>query len=272
MYLPAMIASRPDVAMIIAGFLGQLYFFTPVTLVCFQGCVRGRRPAGEEPVHRADWMPLLLFCMAVLICASSQSLAYSGFQIHVDAPALGYAGLACVMTSRALFAPRRGLRLPGMTSIALLVALAVFTKQTLLPLLPALALAVAVRRGLPTAAVFGAILVVAIGVVLGILGAVFGFEAMAFHAIAIPLAHPRDKSFLSVIPGPRANASPCSRCRWLCSCAGAHCAPAMWARPRIESRLQAQARGSRSCSPPARACRRRCSLSPSRGAPSTTGR
>lgn len=197
MYLPAMIASRPDVAMVIAGVLAQIYFFAPVALVCFR---RQAAPADRAGL-RPRGMPSLLSCLAVLICASSQSLAYSGFQIHVDAPALGFAGLACVAACRACSQDRGRFEfLVWMTGVGVLAALAVFTKQTLLPLLPALVIGVGMRRGLPAAAGLSAILVAAVVATLGVLGGLFGFREMAFHAVAVPMAHPRDKSLLSIVP------------------------------------------------------------------------
>ena len=197
MYLPAMIASRPDVAMIIAGILGQIYFFAPVALVCFGGHAPPPGSVGPRP----RCLPSLLFCLAVLVCTTTQSLEYSGFQIHVDAPALGFAGLACLAACHSSPNPRGGVRFMGwLAGVGVLAALAVFTKQTLLPLLPALVVTVGMRRGLATAGALCAMLAVAVGVTGGLLGAVFGFREMAFHAVLVPLAHSRDKSLLSVVP------------------------------------------------------------------------
>jgi hypothetical protein len=118
-------------------------------------------------------------------------LHYSGFRIHVDAPALGFAGLSCLMILSGTRRQSVGMRpLTWMAVAGVLATLAVFSKQTLAPVLPALVVYVCVSQGLHAGVRFAAVLAVVLGFFTGLFGWAFGFRELAFHAFVVPGSHP----------------------------------------------------------------------------------
>jgi uncharacterized membrane protein len=195
-YLPATLATRPDVAMVIAGVIAQACFFAPIAWLCFWPRVRG----DPKAVAERRCFDLLLLSASVFVCTRLSPLHYSGFRIHVDAPALGFAGLACLMVS--LGTGRRSVpRRPPtwMLVAALLATLAVFSKQTLAPLLPALVIHVWVSQGLRAGIRFAGVLAIVLGCLAGFFVWTFGFREMAFHTFVIPTSHPLTASARRVI-------------------------------------------------------------------------
>ncbi|HUI07383.1 MAG TPA: hypothetical protein VL486_10310 [Verrucomicrobiae bacterium] len=123
-YLPATLANTPTAAIIIASLIGLICFFGPVLWLLLQ---------------QGTGMLAKLFGLGAFVCFCflsflSSPLSYSGFSVHADAPALGLCACACAVL---------GLRKhPESTPIfivsGLLATLAVWTKQTMVPILPGL--------------------------------------------------------------------------------------------------------------------------------------
>jgi hypothetical protein len=124
-YLPATLATTPTAAILTASFVGLLWFFGPVLWILLQ---HSRQTAFARLVALAVFV---VFCF---FSYHSSPLSYSAFSIHADAPALGLCGCACAV----LAMRRRPADVPVFIVSGLLGALAVWTKQTMVPILPGL--------------------------------------------------------------------------------------------------------------------------------------
>ena len=132
-YLPATLATTPTAAVIIASVIGLICFFGPVLWLLLQ---------------QGTGLLMKLFAVAAfvsfcLLAFLSSPLSYSGFSVHADAPALGLCACACAVL---------GMRKrPDSTRIfvvsGLLATTAVWTKQTMVPILPGLVLYVWLKDG-----------------------------------------------------------------------------------------------------------------------------
>jgi hypothetical protein len=124
-YLPATLAATPTSALLIAEALTQAIAFGPLLWVLV--LTHRRNP----PMAMVG---LLAFTGLCLLAFRSAPLAYSCFSVHVDAPALGMAALACtVMCQR-----RKAESLLPLAASATLAVLSVWTKFSMAPLLAVL--------------------------------------------------------------------------------------------------------------------------------------
>lgn len=86
-YFPSLVAHAPVPAVLVGCLVASLYFFSPVCWLCLFGKASWRR--------RDFANGLLLFSVFGLATLSSKPLRYAAFNIHADAPALGFGALAC---------------------------------------------------------------------------------------------------------------------------------------------------------------------------------
>ena len=175
-YLPATIGDSPSAALRLGGLIASTIFFLPMLVyltMAAGGSKRGFIWVG--------WGWVLFF----LLVLRSDALSYNAFLIHAEAPALGFAVAACaVLVARVNGA---SWQLP---LAAVLAIVAVFSKQTLVPLMVALPLYLWWRDGLTVALRFCGWLVGAL-LVTGILFASwFGVENLWLNQIVIPSKHP----------------------------------------------------------------------------------
>jgi hypothetical protein len=96
-HLPAVLAGSPTCAIAIGQLLGLLYFFTPP--------LAWHLAVGRRTGHPA--LALLAFLLFVAGSIDLWPLEYAAFTVHVDAPALGFALLACLALFRATAATWR---------------------------------------------------------------------------------------------------------------------------------------------------------------------
>ncbi|MGH7566585.1 MAG: hypothetical protein ACREK2_07125, partial [Gemmatimonadota bacterium] len=121
-YLPVAGADTPSRVLQIGVILTLLFSFLPVVLLL----VNGSSSIGLAVLGSTSFF---------LVSMSISSLSYSMLKPHADAPSLGFAMLACVLTLRTRTPTTR--RLAG---VSLLAWLSVLSKQVMFPILVALPL------------------------------------------------------------------------------------------------------------------------------------
>ncbi len=163
-FLPVAAASTPSGALLIAAVVNVLAFFLP--MVWLHAVVLG--------ASRVAVAAMLCFGLLVV---HDLGLRFSAMSIHADAPSLGLAATACL----ALMGRR-----PHLALSAGCAALAVWTKQTTVPLLVALPLWIAATWGMRRALAYVGWLVAALAVVSGVLLAVFGAGDVLFNMVTLP--------------------------------------------------------------------------------------
>jgi hypothetical protein len=124
-YLPVTIFHSPTIIFLLAGTLSTAFFFLPILWLHID-----RLPYRSPKFIYGLWG---FICFGLFIY-HSLALGWSAFSIHADAPALGFSALACY----ALYQRRQKDRLTPFIVSALSCVLAVWTKQTLAPLVLAL--------------------------------------------------------------------------------------------------------------------------------------
>ena len=173
-YLPAVLFPTPAGALAIALLAtASIYLAAARGLLARSTSVRG-------PWYQASFVTLVLYTLA------EPALRGAAFWIHADGPAIGFAALACC----AISAPERRHRPAALALSALACVLAVATKQVLLPL-PIALLAVLVRSaGRRAGAIWLGWAAAGSAAATLVFGAAFGFAALRFNLVTIPLAHP----------------------------------------------------------------------------------
>src|SRR5882724_5118042 len=172
--LPAAWASTPTGAILIADAINAAIFYLPVVLFLF--------------LLENAW-PLRGLALAIFwgCSLSLASLTYSAFQVHADAPAVGFALLACAAAVRPAAGPRRWLLL---VATALAAVLSMGSKQNLAPILLILPVYGWLRHNLRWAVT----LAVAEALILGLAAfsalRVFGQDALLFQTLTVPSRHP----------------------------------------------------------------------------------
>lgn len=172
--LPAAWASTPTNAILIADAINAALFYLPVVL--FMVMVGG------------SW-PLKGVALAVFwgFSLSLGSLLYSAYYVHADAPAVGFALLACVCVMEAPAGRRWRLWL-GVA--ALCAVLSAGSKQNLAPILVILPAYVLIGQGWRRAAAVAAMETVLLALMIGLSVHAFGSDAMVFQMFTIPSRHP----------------------------------------------------------------------------------
>ncbi len=178
MYLPATVFDSPSGAIRMAGFLTVAIFFLPM-LAFFTLSGGGSRRGWLWAFW--GWLVFLLLVLR------SDALSYNAFLIHAEAPALGFTAAACLVLWRSQSPDGSRWHLP---LAALLAVLAVWSKQTLLPVMVALPLYLAFNRGWMVACRFCGWLTAALLVTGSLFAAWFGAAELWLNLIAIPGRHP----------------------------------------------------------------------------------
>jgi hypothetical protein len=123
-YMPTSLGRTPTEVMVIGYLLAALFTMGPVLLACW--------------LQTRVWPYALLgTCLVLYAATQSLTLEFACYLPHADAPALGFGLLSAIAAKCALSTPdgrRRSIML-GLCAVAM--ALTVFSKQTLLTLLPA---------------------------------------------------------------------------------------------------------------------------------------
>lgn len=176
-YLPAVVANSPIIALVVAQLISVALFFIPI-LWLHTGCHPELARPTLPTVYAFIW-----FC---LVTFYSRALSYSAFAVHADAPALGLGAGACAVLYRHDIPPGfwRSLLSAG------LAVLAIATKQTMLALPLALSIYVLAVSGWrsfvdylfclgATCAVLGAILLSTVDV-----------PAFLFNVVTLPASFP----------------------------------------------------------------------------------
>jgi hypothetical protein len=181
-YVPAGLCSRPATAVFTASCISMTLVYGPFLALClFPWTIR----AGEGASVLLRVSIFLTFCTLVM---TSSVLFAAAHGVHGDAPALGFAALACL----ALIAVHARERVPLFAALAagICAGLAIGSKQTLIPLPCVLLCWVGLTRGWRSAAGFGIVLTGSLISVAALLVAVFGRSRMLFNIGTIPSQHP----------------------------------------------------------------------------------
>ena len=173
-YLPATLASSPVIAIIVAALESVVFFLLPLLGIFF---ICSQHPIRSQQIL----MTLLGLVSFYALISTHQGLVYSMFEVHVDAPAIGFATLS------ALFLKLRERNWMLHCSIAAMFAVfSVLTKQTMLPVLFAIPLYVLVVDGLQkfwrVSLMLGGLFIVCGAIVLSI----FGIEPVVFTMLDYP--------------------------------------------------------------------------------------
>jgi len=174
--LPAAWASTPTGAIHIADAINAALFYLPAVLLVLQlggpGFLKG--------------VALVVFWGFSL---STGSLVYSAYQVHADAPAVGFALLGCVCAARTAGARPRWW---AVVLAALCAVLSTASKQNLAPILVVLPGYLLVRHGWRQALGLVALEIIFGGLLLGWSIWAFGSDALTFQMFTIPSRHPWD--------------------------------------------------------------------------------
>jgi hypothetical protein len=177
--LPVSVAHHPTTVGLLGGLITALCYFVPAWWLL--------RQAGRGSLGSVGMAALALFAWMTI---TQEALTRCATLPGADAAALGLGALACA----AVYTRRTG---RNMILSALAAVLCVWTKQSFIPLLFALALFVGIVDGAKKALVY-AVTLVAIGVPVS-LGFLlwFGSSRMYFHMVALPASHPIGAAGLS---------------------------------------------------------------------------
>ena len=174
-YVPAaLLSGTPDVAVMLGSVMSLVAFLLPAALLLRRGAAGAHIPclAGLSGI----W--LYIFPTAMFLGP--------GFNIHADAPALGFGALACHLVTR-----------PGAESdrwsypaAALAVFLSVGSKQVMFALPVAIAAYIGLTQGSRVLRRFlAAQMVVGVAGLIAVAGLV-DFRAMLFNMVSVPARHP----------------------------------------------------------------------------------
>ncbi len=171
-YLPVAVGATPAQVLRIGLILTLLFSFVPIVLLLVDG----------SPTVSQGILGSASFILASMWF---DSLSYSLFLPHADAPSLGYAMGACWLTLRS--GPLTGRRV---ALVALLAWFSVLSKQVMAPILVVLPLWFLVVHGLrPCLRLFGWLAVTGVGMA-ALLVPFFGLEGVLFNVLTIPARVP----------------------------------------------------------------------------------
>ncbi len=176
-FLPATVINLPTTAILLATMLSIGYFFLPALALHVLA-------SAERP--RSVATGFLGFLALAFIVRRDGGLSYSAFSLHADAPALFLVAGACVL----LLAGRVPRSTGRLIAVGFLMALAVWCKQPVAPIVLVLPLWIALTEGrrefTRSVVVFG-LVGVSVSVVLLI---AFGVRDLGLNMFAIPAAVP----------------------------------------------------------------------------------
>jgi hypothetical protein len=176
-FLPAAIAESPTTAILIAAGIATGLFFLPILWLLIG------ESWGKPQNLIANLGIFLCFCF---FCLDSPPLLYSSFSIHVDSPALGFGAIACGFL---YFRQQKECVKPLIWS-AIFAVMAVWTKQSILPILIALPVYILITDGKRYFNRYVVCLAIAFIGFTAFFTLIFGYENLFFNLIAIPKNHP----------------------------------------------------------------------------------
>lgn len=172
--LPVLLASTPAAAIWLGSVATFLIYILPVLWLLI------RESQGRWQTAAAAFLCFWLYTFHVPM------LTAPAFNIHADAPALGFGALACGLALVVVSRPHTW----GWVATALLVVLSVGSKQVMFALPLAIAVYVGLARGRADVSRF-LLWVGAVGIAtLLSLALVIDFHAMIFNAVILPSSHP----------------------------------------------------------------------------------
>ncbi|HEY9610054.1 hypothetical protein, partial [Allocoleopsis sp.] len=136
-YLPAALAKSPTIAILIGELLTVLFYFLPVFWLHIGEHLH---PSKINNLRFACYI-FILFCVLTTYLSPLSSCA---FMIHSDAPALGFCAIACAI----LYYRKRNNSIVSLLLSATFSVLAVWTKQTTIPILFALPTYILLANGI----------------------------------------------------------------------------------------------------------------------------
>ena len=180
-YLPSALFSSPTWAILAGSSVSLALFLAPAVALTFWAS-KGR---GEGPATLMGVACILLFFQATLM---SKAMIHAAFQIHADAPMIGFVGLACLVLYRAR--GDSGLSNPACLLSATFAAMALWSKQTAITMVAALPLWILLNHGFRSGIRFAAYLVAATVALLALLAPLLEFKSFVFNIVSLPGKHP----------------------------------------------------------------------------------
>jgi hypothetical protein len=180
-YVPAALATTPTAAVFIGVLINLLLFILP----------------GIWLIHRCrakDQRRFLFFCIIALfaiIAARNPMLSYVARMVSTDAPAMALATCACAVLIAANSPMRSGVL------CGILAALAIWSKQTLCPLIGVLILYAMLSQGFRWSLRFAGAMLGVVIVISSVVIVWFGPRELLFNMITLPSARPWQSPWLS---------------------------------------------------------------------------
>lgn len=190
-YWPATWMCSLSSAMHTAALINSALFLLPVLWVCFG------IPSGDR---RSRLYGIAAFIIFSYFPFTTSSLRSAAFNVHADAPALGFAALAC-----AAVCLRKGKPGPAALALSALSTVAAFwSKQVTAPLFLAILSNLWLRGQRRESGTYLAFLVFFAAAVSGIFFKIFGFQNLWFNLVTIPSHQPwisasRSQALLSAV-------------------------------------------------------------------------
>lgn len=176
-YLPCALFSRPHAALLAGSVMSFLLAGVPALLALRQAARGSGSQNALAGAGFVAWLALIRLW---------EPLLFTTFAVHADAPAIGLGLLACALA--ASIEPQRGWTAWLLPALA--ASLAVWTKQVMLPLLPALACWLWIAHGWRNAARFSLVLCCVFAAVSSACLGVFDARALWFNLVTVPANHP----------------------------------------------------------------------------------
>ena len=179
-FLPAAIFSTPTPALLAGALLSQCYVLLPVLAICFSR-------HGDEGKTRTPLLSLFVYFGFWKFLAST-TLGIMLGSVHADAPAIGFATMACGVLYARRFDAMPSAR--TMLASAAFASLSIWSKQIFAPLFVLLLGWMLLTHGPRAALKFGIWLATALAAVSTVFLGTFGLRPMAFNILELPSSHP----------------------------------------------------------------------------------
>ncbi|MCH2170420.1 hypothetical protein MK489_06530 [Myxococcota bacterium] len=176
LYLPATLASTPSPALLIGGVLTLSFVLLPAAWLHCAG--------GREVSRTIVSASFVAFCVFLI---HDVALERSTFMIHADAPALGFCVAACASLLRRRPGAQDGNK--NLLLSALFAVLAVWTKQTAVPILWAIPIYLLLAEGHRTAVRYVFYMALTTAITFSVFALIFGFERIIYNLLIVPTGH-----------------------------------------------------------------------------------
>lgn len=188
-YLPATLASSPTGAVIIGSLISTAFFFIPVLLLLFYE--NFLKLQAVPNLNNYQILLRIIYSLYAFIgfffyAYSSSSLNKSAFMVHADAIALGLGATACIF----LYCREHKDSLFPLLLSAIVVVLAIWTKQTALPLVVALPTYVLLADGRRRFKLYLLCIFITGLIISALLLTIFNPQYAFFNMFVIPGNHP----------------------------------------------------------------------------------